>query len=67
MFRLILVLVLILVVTAAILITISAISAAKTATQIARGDNMPSAFQNIAYVALLILMIGICAGLLGLA
>ena len=64
MFRLILVLLLILVVT--VLISISAISAAKTATQIARGDNMPSAFQNIAYVALLILMFGICAGLLGL-
>ena len=65
MIRLILVLVLILVATAAILITVSAISAAKTANQIARGDNMPSAFQNIAYVALLILMFGICAGLLG--
>ena len=66
MFRLILVLVIILAVTAAILLTLSAVSATKTATQLARGHNMPSAFQNIAYVALLILMFGICAGLLGL-
>ena len=43
--------------------TVALISAAGKAS---KGDNMPQTVQKIAYVALIVLMFGICAGAFGL-
>ena len=66
MIRLIFVLILILVVITLIYLATSALSASVDAARTVRREVMPSTFQNIAYAALILLMLGICSGVLGL-
>jgi len=49
----------------AIIAVTSVVGAAKAVRHTSEGDWMPDTFQRIAYILLIVLMFGICTGLLG--